>query len=416
MEFADPEKVGWKLADATFSVGGAEFLLVIEEGGSKTALGVIVHFLGTDLEFDNLLVWRDDGGVEGLVTVLFWHGDIVLDAAVHWVEFGMNNTKNEIAGRDVFDDESQSNDVVDAIDVLIVFGELFVQGIDGFDATVAFVLDAFGFESLFDGRLSAFELFVGAFEALFGDVFELVVALAVEIVERGLLDFDANVAHLKTVGKRSEDFERFAGDFLLFVWTEGTEGAEVVEAVGEFDDKNADVLAGGDEEFEEVIAGFWQVFVEIFHAGAGFAEFGDAIDDKGDVFAELVFDVFESKLGVFDGVMEDAGNDGVFVHVPVLEDFHDGERVNDVWLTGFAKLAFVGFGGDADCVLEALGNLLGFVGFGGFADARFGLFGVGDGVGVGCCLGCRLACCFGRCWPGCCWQGVRKWNFVGAFG
>ena len=53
-----------ELADFTFGVGGGELLLVIEEGGSKTALGIIVHFLGANLKFDNLTIWRNDRSME----------------------------------------------------------------------------------------------------------------------------------------------------------------------------------------------------------------------------------------------------------------------------------------------------------------------------------------------------------------
>lgn len=44
-----------------------------------------------------------------------------------------------------------------------------------------------------------------------------------------------------------------------------------MEAVGEFDDQDTDVLAGGDEELEEVVGSLGKIFVEIFHARASFA-------------------------------------------------------------------------------------------------------------------------------------------------
>lgn len=58
----------------------------------------------------------------------------------------------------------------------------------------------------------------------------------------------------------------------------GGDGAEVVEAVGEFDDEDADVFAGGDEEFDEVVFGGGEVGAEVAHVFAGAAEFGDAVN------------------------------------------------------------------------------------------------------------------------------------------
>ena len=130
MKLLDPEKVAWELADAALGVGGCDFLLVIEECSGKTSFGVIVHLLSANLEFDNLLVRRNDGGVDGLIAVLLRDGDVVFYAAIHRTEKGMNEAEREVASRDVCDDETKRNKVIDAVDVLVVFCELFVKRID----------------------------------------------------------------------------------------------------------------------------------------------------------------------------------------------------------------------------------------------------------------------------------------------
>ncbi len=53
--------------------------------------------------------------------------------------------------------------------------------------------------------------------------------------------------------------------------------------------------------------------------------------------------------------MEDAGDDGIFVHLPLFEDFFDGERVDDVRLASFAELVFVCFGRESDGALDTFG-------------------------------------------------------------
>ena len=171
LEIFDPEEVARERADAALGVGGGEFLFVVEEGGGETAFGVIVHFVGADLEFDDLAVGSDDGGVERLVAVLLWHCDVIFDAAWHGFEEGMDDTENEVTGRNIGDDEAEGDDVVDALDVLVVFGELFVEAVDRFSAAVAGVFDVFFFEGVFDGFLGLFKLFVGLFEAIFGQGF-----------------------------------------------------------------------------------------------------------------------------------------------------------------------------------------------------------------------------------------------------
>ena len=113
------------------------------EGGGETLFGVVVHFLGADLELDDLLVWGDDSGVDGLVAVDFGGGDVIFDAVGHGGEEAVDDAEGEVAGGGVFYDETEGEEVVDAVDVLVVFGEFFVEGVDGFDAAVGVKLDAF---------------------------------------------------------------------------------------------------------------------------------------------------------------------------------------------------------------------------------------------------------------------------------
>ena len=107
-----------------------------------------------------------------------------------------------------------------------------------------------------------------------------------------------------------------------------------MQAIGELDDEDANVRASGNEEFEQVVFGGGQVSGEILEVAIGFGEFGGAVDEEGDVFAEVGFDLGEGEIGIFDGVVEDAGDDGVFVHLPFLEDFLDGKGMGDKGFAG----------------------------------------------------------------------------------
>ena len=64
-----------------------------------------------------------------------------------------------------------------------------------------------------------------------------------------------------------------------------------MEAVGEFDDEDANVVSSGNHEAEEVVVGFWEVSVDAVHVFADLAEFGDAVNEEGDGVAECGFDV-----------------------------------------------------------------------------------------------------------------------------
>ncbi len=145
LEFCNPEEVGGEVLDFALFVIFRELLFVIIETGGKSTFGIFVHFSSANLELDDFLGRGDDSGVEGLITVLFGDGDVVLDASVHGSIEGMKKTHGEIARGDVGNDNAESGEVVDFSHVLVVFGELLVERINGFDAAGDFEIDFFAF-------------------------------------------------------------------------------------------------------------------------------------------------------------------------------------------------------------------------------------------------------------------------------
>ena len=348
LELGNPEEVSGEVLDFAFFIILREFLFVVIERGGETVFGEIVHLASADLELDNLFVGGDDGGVEGLVAVLFRNANIVLDPAGHGGVEGMDEAEDEIAGGDVGDDDTEGVEVVDFGDVLAVFGEFAVEGIDGFDAARKLEGDFFFFEQGADFGFDFLESFFARLVGAGDEVGEVGVAFGVNVGEGEIGELDAEATHVETLGKGGEDFESFFRYLFLAVRREGGKGAEVVEAVGEFDDEDADVGAEGDHEAEEVVTSGGEVGVDVAHIGAGDGEFGHAINEEGDGLAKFAFNVVESDGGIFDGVVEDASDNGVFVHVPRFEDFHDGERVVDEGLARGAELAGVSGGGEGD--------------------------------------------------------------------
>ena len=150
LKFGNPEEVGGEVFDFACFVVFGEFLFVVVEAGGETAFGVFVHFASADLELDDFFVFGDDGGVERLVAVLFGFGDVVFDAAVHGGVEGVEKAEGEVARGDVGDDDAKGGDVVDFAHVLVVFGEFFVERVNGFDAAGDFKVDFFFFQEVGD--------------------------------------------------------------------------------------------------------------------------------------------------------------------------------------------------------------------------------------------------------------------------
>lgn len=83
LELGDPEKISGEMLDLPFLIILSEFLFIVIEAGGKATIGVFVHFFGTDLKFDDAFVFSDNCSMERLIAILFWHSNIILNAAAH---------------------------------------------------------------------------------------------------------------------------------------------------------------------------------------------------------------------------------------------------------------------------------------------------------------------------------------------
>lgn len=128
-----------------------------------------------------------------------------------------------------------------------------------------------------------------------------------------------------------------------------------MEAVGELDNEDANVVAGGNHEAEEVGFGLGKISVEIAHTGASGTKLGDAVNEAGDGFAKGGANILEGNIGIFDSVVKDAGDGGIFIHTPILENLHDGKRMDNVGVARFTKLAFVGLGRESNSLFLPCG-------------------------------------------------------------
>ena len=110
---------------------------------------------------------------------------------------------------------------------------------------------------------------------------DLLVADGVGVAEGEVFELAAHLAHAEPVGERRVDVERLAGNRFLAIGLQMLEGAHVVEPVGQLDQDHADVGDHGEQHLAHVLG------LAVFAIGElDFVDFGDALDDVGDLVAE----------------------------------------------------------------------------------------------------------------------------------
>ncbi len=162
------------------------------------------------------------------------------------------------------------------------------------------------------------------------------VPLRIEIAERQLLELVLHLAHPEAVGDRRVDVARFLRDLDPPLLGQVVQRPHVVQAIGELDEDDADVVDHRQQHLAEVLR-----LPLLARRERDGADLGHPFDDVRDVGAEELGDALDRGQGVLDDVVQEAGGDGDGVELHVGEEIGDGERVDEVGLPGMADLALV---------------------------------------------------------------------------
>ena len=109
--------------------------------------------------------------------------------------------------------------------------------------------------------------------------------------------------------------------------------AHVVQAVGELDEKHADILGHGEEELAEILRlrGALRNKIELL-------ELGQPIDKPADIAAEELVDFLPCRIGILDRVVQDRRDDRRVVELHVGENRRDFEGMRKKGIAGGAFL------------------------------------------------------------------------------
>ena len=290
-----------------------------------------VHVPRADLNFDRLAAGADHRGVQALVHVEFRHGDVVLEPTGNRIPPRMHGTERRIAVLDGVDDDAYADQIVDireivsAHDHLLVDGEIILRAsCDGrLDVQVVEILIDFG-----DDLLEVDITLAGASGHKHDD---LVVDLRVEHLEAQLFKLGFDGVHAQPIGERRVDVQRFTRLALRVRRLDVAPRPGVMHAVGELDDEYTHVTAHGDHHLAD---GLRLGGIAVLHL----RKLGDTVHEPGDGISEFGSTLGERVIGVLDRVVEQPGGHHDRPHAQVRENLRDGQRVDDVRLTGFAPL------------------------------------------------------------------------------
>ena len=294
----------------------------------------LVHFRGADLDFKRDTIAANNRGVQRLVAVGLGRGNIVLKSSRNGLIQVMHIAQNVIAvGHGVYDD-AHGADVVDFIHGLVLGVHLAINRVDMLDACRDIMTDTGLVELERDALLDVIEEILVSLGLLFQSVHNFLIANRVKDTQTQVFQLPLDAAHAQSVRDGRVDLHGFECLVALLALGQILESACIVQAVGQLDEDNADVLGHRHEHFT-------QIFKLLLLLGiAQHTQSGNAVYQLGNRSAELILNFAIAERGVLDAVVQQAGTDRVGIQPHLHDDFSHRDRMDDV---GFAVAALLTF-------------------------------------------------------------------------
>ena len=301
-----------------------------------TVFGHFMHFFGADLDFKRNALAADDGRMQRLIAVGLGCGDIILKPPRDRLIEVVDIAEHIVAIGHGINNHTHGADVVNFIDGLVLGIHLAVNRVNMLDARRNGVPDARFVEFFADIVLDVVqELFMPA-GLLFQPLDNFLIADWVEAFEGKILQFPFDAAHAQAMGNRRINLHGFERLIPLLALREKLECARIVQAVGQLDENDADILGHGHEHLAQILHLLLLLGVAQ-HTKAGYA-----VHQLGDRGSEFVLNGLIVKLGILDAIMQQARADGVGIQPHFNDDLRDRHRMDDVRLSILAFLALVG--------------------------------------------------------------------------
>ena len=240
-------------------------------------------------------------------------------------------------------DHAHRRQVVDLVELATLLGHLVVDRVEVLRAPRDLGRDVDLVELLLQHhrRLAHVLLAVGA--PLGDHLLDLLVLARMQRLEREVLELPLERVDTEAMRERRVDLERLARLLELLLLAEVLDRAQVVEAVGELDQDDPQVLRHRDDQLAVVLGLRVLAALEL-----DARQLGDALDELGDLVAELGLHLVEIDARVLDDVVEQRGGERRLVELEPGEDPRHAPRVVDELLARAAHLVGVGARGEIE--------------------------------------------------------------------
>ena len=163
-----------------------------------------------------------------------------------------------------------------------------------------------------------------------------------DVLEGKILQMTRDVAQAEPRGNWHVDLERLLGDALALLGPHLRHRLQVVTAVSQLDQHDAQITRHGHQHLAEVLRLRILVGLEFNPV-----ELGQAVDELGDFLAEPISDFRLGDRRILHHVVQEGGNNRLRIHAPLGERARNGQGMRNVGFAGKAGLAAMGLFAEA---------------------------------------------------------------------
>ena len=166
------------------------------------------------------------------------------------------------------------------------------------------------------------------------------------VAQPGVLHLRFDAVKSQPVCQRDKNVHNVRKDLVAFARNLGFQGPATVQAVCEFDQDDAHVVAEGQQDLPEIFR--LQVLRTLEFLAAfvvkDILDFHHPLHQRGDGIPEEAADIFHLIAGVFKDIVQECGTDGFIPQADFADDdLGDFNRMDDIRLPGTSADVLVGF-------------------------------------------------------------------------
>ena len=310
-------------------------------------LRAVVHLARADLDLQRESLGPDDRRVQRLVHVELGHRDEVLEAPGERLPQRVDDAHGPVAVLHGVDDDPHGREVVDLVELAALLRHLRVDGVEVLGAPGDLRADAQGVQLAEQALARVAHVVLALLALLVHEALDVLVLARVQRGEREVLELPLDGVDAEAVRDRRVDLQGLLRLVDLLLLGHRADRAHVVQAIGQLDEDDPDVGGHRDHHLAVVLG---LRLVARLERDPG--ELRDAVDEGGDLLAELLAHLLQRRRRVLDGVVQQRGAERLGVQPQAGADLRHADGMHDEVLAGLAALVGVVLAGEDERRLD----------------------------------------------------------------